>query len=103
MATKAQIQAEENYRKLQAKWDKMYGPITSKARRPAAMPVLVAPPGRESSARLPSRVTPGGSAVVRIANVYSGVNMLGTAVLHKSNTVPVFSQQEIQQIGAMRR
>ena len=29
--------------------------------------------------------------------------MLGTATLHKSNGVPVFSQQEIKDINTMRR
>lgn len=35
--------------------------------------------------------------------IYTGDKMLGTATLHKSNTVPVFSQEEICDIVHMRR
>ena len=34
---------------------------------------------------------------------YTGTEMLGTATMHKSNGVPVFSQQEIKDINTMRR
>ena len=34
---------------------------------------------------------------------YTGDSMLGTATMHKSNGVPVFSQQDIVDINRMRR
>lgn len=34
---------------------------------------------------------------------YTGDSMLGTATMHKSNGVPVFSQQDIVDINHMRR
>ncbi len=34
---------------------------------------------------------------------YTGTEMLGTATMHKSNGVPVFSEQEIKEINTMRR
>ena len=34
---------------------------------------------------------------------YTGEAMLGTATMHKSNGVPVFSQQDIVDINRMRR
>ena len=34
---------------------------------------------------------------------YTGTNMLGIATMHKSNAVPVFSQQTAEQISKMRR
>jgi len=34
---------------------------------------------------------------------YTGTRLIGTAVLHKSCLVPVFTKQEIDEIGHMRR
>lgn len=34
---------------------------------------------------------------------YTGENMLGTATMHKSNGVPVFSKESIVDINRMRR
>jgi hypothetical protein len=34
---------------------------------------------------------------------YTGENMLGTATMHKSNGVPVFSKESIVEINTMRR
>lgn len=36
-------------------------------------------------------------------NVYTGTAMLGVATMHKSNAVPVFSEQNAQDIARMRR
>jgi hypothetical protein len=35
--------------------------------------------------------------------VYTGGNIIGIGTLHKSNAVPIFSQQEAKDISAMRR
>lgn len=35
--------------------------------------------------------------------VYTGDSMLGTATMHKSNGVPVFSKESIVEINTMRR
>ena len=35
--------------------------------------------------------------------VYTGDSMLGTATMHKSNSVPVFSKQDIVDINRMQR
>lgn len=36
-------------------------------------------------------------------NVYTGDKLLGIATMHKSNMVPVFSQEDAQEISRMRR
>lgn len=74
----------------------------SKHVQEVTVPPLVPPPGRES-AKLPSKVTPGGSTAKRDAQQYTGTKMLGVATMHKSNTVPVFSEQEAEEIAKMRR
>lgn len=63
---------------------------------------LQAPPGRES-AKIASLVTPGGNATRTPDKVYSGTNMIGIGQLHKSNAVPVFRSEDINDIARMRR
>lgn len=52
---------------------------------------------------IPSFFTPGGSTALKPTQQYSGDAMLGVSQLHKSNSVPVFSTQEIHDISKMRR
>ena len=41
--------------------------------------------------------------LVNFNKVYTGDQMIGIATMHKSNAVPVFSQQQAQQLSSMRR
>lgn len=40
---------------------------------------------------------------VRTLRVYTGVKLLGIATMHKSNAVPVFSEEEAVELAKMRR
>lgn len=53
--------------------------------------------------RIPSRVSDGGSATLAPAKVYTGTKVKGIATMHKSNAVPVFSDEEAVEISTMRR
>ena len=44
-----------------------------------------------------------GKTSLKPSPVYSGDKMLGVATLHKSNGIPVFSNQEILEVCTMRR
>lgn len=51
-----------------------------------------------------SRGAPTGAATKPLVPVtYTGTAMLGTATMHKSNGVPVFSKESIVEINKMRR
>jgi len=63
---------------------------------------LSAPPGRSTSNSIPSRVTAGGSTAP-VHKVYTGTKVLGIGTMHKSNAVPVFSNEEAHDIATMRR
>jgi hypothetical protein len=63
---------------------------------------LSAPPGRTTSTHIPSRDT-GGNATLAPAKVYTGTKVKGIATMHKSNAVPVFSDEEAVEISRMRR
>jgi hypothetical protein len=43
-----------------------------------------------------------GSTALKPIRKYTGTQMLGIATMHKSNAVPVFSQQSAQQISNMK-
>jgi hypothetical protein len=63
---------------------------------------LGAPAGRETP-RAPSRSTAGGNASWRPNPVYTGDKVKGIGTMHKSNAVPVFSDEEAHDIATMRR
>lgn len=44
-----------------------------------------------------------GNATLAPAKVYTGTKVKGIATMHKSNAVPVFSDEEAQDISRMRR
>jgi hypothetical protein len=70
---------------------------------PKAIPKLTIPAGRDVK-QYPSIVTPGGSATKPVkGNVYTGTAMKGIGTLHKSNAVPIFSNEEAIDQANMRR
>jgi len=70
---------------------------------PKVIPKLTIPAGRDVR-KYPSMVTPGGSATKPVkGNVYTGTAMLGIGTLHKSNAVPIFSDEEAKDQASMRR
>jgi len=61
------------------------------------------PPGREPQA-IPSREDTPGTVAARPADkVYTGTKIKGIGTMHKSNAVPIFSDDEAQDIAHMRR
>ena len=63
---------------------------------------LKIPEGRDTTAHLKS-VSTGGNATLAPAKVYTGTMVKGIATMHKSNAVPVFSDEEAVDIARMRR
>ena len=96
---------DESWKELQKKWAVE---IEDKKRKRAlsAEPLkdnysLAIPEGR-STAHIKS-VDTGGNAVLRPSPVYTGTKVKGIATMHKSNAVPVFSDEEAIDISKMRR
>jgi len=63
---------------------------------------LTTPVGRSNTHHIPSLST-GGNATLKPAKVYTGTKVKGIATMHKSNAVPVFSDEEAVEISQMRR
>lgn len=96
---------DASWKELQAKWG-VEAEQKRQRRAMAAEPLaysLSAPAGRNTSNHIPSRNTGEGIAAAAPAKVYTGEAMLGISVLHKSNSVPVFSKEEAKDIAKMRR
>ena len=74
---------------------------TRAMKAPALDYKLTVPPER-STKHIPSRDT-GGNATLAPAKVYTGTKVKGIATMHKSNAVPVFSDEEAIEISRMRR
>ena len=64
---------------------------------------LSVPAGRATTAHIPSRSTEGGTATLAAPKIYTGTKVKGIATMHKSNAVPVFSDEEAKDISKMRR
>jgi hypothetical protein len=99
-------------RELDADWTKLkadWGVEAEQKRQRRAMKAepltyrLSAPPGRETQ-RIDSRDTGHTGAVCsKEIPKYTGTEILGIGTLHKSNAVPVFSDEEAIAIATMRR
>ena len=92
------------WRELQKKWE-VDADEKRRKRALTAEPLvykLTAPAGRSTTHHIPSRDT-GGNATLAPAKVYTGTKVKGIATMHKSNAVPVFSDEEAVEISRMRR
>jgi hypothetical protein len=60
---------------------------------------------RRTTPHVPSRnaVDSIGIAAKTMPQKYTGNNLVGIAIMHKSNLVPVFSQTQACELSAMRR
>jgi hypothetical protein len=97
-------QLEADWKELQKKWE-VDADDKKRKRALEAEPLqykLSAPPGRTTSNSIPSHVTPGGSTA-SVHKVYTGTKVLGIGTMHKSNAVPIFSDEEAKAISTMRR
>ena len=97
-------QLETDWKELQKKWE-VDADEKKRKRALVAEPLqytLSTPPGRTTSNGIPSRVTAGGSTS-SVHKVYTGTKVLGIGTMHKSNAVPIFSDEEAKAISTMRR
>jgi hypothetical protein len=99
-------QLDESWKALQKKW--AVDAEDKKRKRGLSAPSLSStyrltiPEGRNTTAHIKS-VDTGGNAVLKPSKVYTGTKVKGIATMHKSNAVPVFSDEEAVDIARMRR
>lgn len=98
------------WQQRQAEWDKLTPNFAGQRRngmvgQPLARTRISPqyPPGREPQA-IPSREDATGIVAARPADkIYTGTKIKGIGTMHKSNAVPIFSDDEAQDIAHMRR
>jgi hypothetical protein len=101
-ARKAREQ-EESWKELQKKW----GIEAEEKKRKRAMSAEVytgsKDPFRRETPKINSLPFSGGACTLPTPKVYTGTMVKGIATMHKSNAVPVFSNEQAVDISKMRR
>ena len=99
-------QLDEDWKELQKKW----GVEADEKRRKRAMAAeplqytLTAPNGRGTTQHIKSLDTGHiGAISSKQSPKYTGTKVLGIGTMHKSNAVPIFSDDEAVEISSMRR
>jgi hypothetical protein len=96
---------ESSWKDIQKKWG-LEAEEKKRNRAMSAEPLsynLSTPVGRTNTKHIPSLNTGGGVATLAAPKVYTGTKVKGIATMHKSNAVPVFSDEEAIDISRMRR
>ena len=102
----ASAEAKRQYEEQTVAWEqlkKKHAPnkvVHNKAYSNSKMPKIVIPRG---TAHIPSLNTGVGTAARAPDKVYTGTKVKGIGTMHKSNAVPVFSDEEAVEISTMRR
>lgn len=99
-------QLDQDWKELQKRW----GVEAEEKKRVRAMSApslssnysLAIPAGRNTTSHIKS-VDTGGNATLKAPKVYTGNMVKGIATMHKSNAVPVFSDEQAVDISRMRR
>jgi hypothetical protein len=97
---------DESWKALQKRWA-VEEDDKKRSRGLAAAPLkgsysLTIPEGRNTTAHIKS-VDTGGNAPLKPNPVYTGTKVKGIGTMHKSNAVPIFSDEEAHDIAKMRR
>ena len=97
---------ESSWKELQKKWG-VEAEQKRQRRAMAAEPLqynLSTPTGRNTGHDIPSLDTGhAGAVTVKQPMQYTGTKVKGIGTMHKSNAVPIFSDDEAQDIARMRR
>lgn len=89
---------------LRQDWDKLLQKYETKAyTKPKTVKAKKPEPYRRETKHYPSLDTGGGQATQKPQQEYTGSEMIGIGQLHKSNAIPVFKQQDAEDLAKMRR
>jgi hypothetical protein len=97
---------DASWKELQKKWDVDADEKrrTRALKAPALEYKLTTPVGRSSGHAIPSRADSVlGPVSSKVIPQYTGTKMIGVGTMHKSNAVPIFSNEEAHDIATMRR
>jgi len=95
---------DESWKELQKRW--AIEAEDKKRKRALSSEIYKSPTPTYRGAdtpRIPSRDSGSGVATLSPAKIYTGTMVKGIATMHKSNAVPVFSDEQAVDISRMRR
>lgn len=105
-AARLERELAAEWQQRQAEWASLapkFSTSQTKSSPTAARIMPQYPPGREPQ-NIPSRPdTPGAVASRPADKVYTGTKIKGIGTMHKSNAVPIFSDDDARDIAHMRR
>jgi len=93
---------EESWKALQKKWG-IEAEEKKRRRAMAADTYVPVPAFRRQTEKIESLPFTGGPCLKPEQKVYTGTKIKGIGTMHKSNAVPIFSDEEAQDIAKMRR
>lgn len=106
-------ESAQRARELSASWTKLkqeWGATEQESQRNRALraPAMTSyslsyPPGREPKQHIPSKDTGVAMAAAKDSPVYTGTAIKGIGTMHKSNAVPIFTDEQAIEIASMRR
>lgn len=97
-------QLEEDWKELQKKWG--IAQQKKKSKQGLSASVYVAPKLMHRGSdlpKIPSLPFTGGPCTRSEQKIYTGTKVKGIGTMHKSNAVPIFSDEEAKDISKMRR
>ena len=103
--SKKQLEANAKHDKWLRKMNAHPEQIAANKEKNANVPIRSIPDYSSNRNTIPtSDVIPGGSTAPAERQIYSGERrLLGVAIMHKSNLVPVFDSEDAKEIARMRR
>jgi hypothetical protein len=93
---------EESWKALQKKWG-IEAEERKRKRAMTAEPYVPAPNFHRETPKIASLPFTGGPCTKPEKKVYTGTKIKGIGTMHKSNAVPIFSDEEAVDIASMRR
>jgi hypothetical protein len=95
---------DASWKELKNKWEiKAEDKKRKRALKAEPLVYKLSTPAGRSTAHIPSRNTGDGIATTKQIPQYTGTKIIGIGTMHKSNAVPIFSDEEAQDISKMRR
>ena len=97
--TKKQLLLQSEWNHLLIKWNNFPKFSKSKITKNVVKRLII----EDQKPKHFSMVTPGGDTALPIVKIYTGLNIIGIATMHKSNLIPIFNTEQAKEVASMRR
>lgn len=96
---------KRQYQELQKSWEELKSRHKAKPVRAQSKEWTynLSVPTNRQTPKIKSLVTPGGDTAAKQPMMYTGDKIKGIGIMHKSNLVPIFTDDQAKDIASMRR